>query len=286
MKKLFILLPLMFLLTSCVGLFGNRLDTPTNIRYNNEYLVWDAVDGATFYLVLMGGETYVALENRLSTFNIESGNYRVRIQASTGSITSRFSGTYRLNLEREFDHPKNFRYKDDTLIWTDVDPESGYIIDFLHVIDGDQFIITDACTQGTCYFDLTTADVEENRVYEVRIASAYEKEAGALDLGLDFRTSLFTSPITIHTYFDVMSTVMITAPLIIDSDMEIDFPSNYTIRHVFYNNEYVDRSKFSFSGSTLIVKESFVERLNYGENTIILITAVGRIDLVITKIPS
>ncbi len=287
MKKILLLLPLLFLLTGCTRLFGDRLDTPSNIRYNSEYLIWDSIDEADYYLILIDEETYVSFENRFSTFNLKSGQYRVRIQASSGDKTSRFSDSFDLNLTRIYDHPKNVIYANYTLSFDHVNPSEGYIIEFLHQVLDDRIIIYDACTTDRCEVQINTIDsLEPNRIYEMRIAAAYQSESEASLLNYDYATSLFTDPIKIHTYYDTLKVYNQTVDLITVNDLTILLDEPFNIRDVFYLDQAIQSSDFSIEDNTLIISNEFIETLNVGLNRVTLITNIGRIDLNLYKLES
>lgn len=287
MKKILILIPLIFLLTGCVGIFGDRLDTPSNIRYNSEYLVWDRVSDADYYLILIGDETYVSFENRFSTFDLESGDYRVRIQASSGDKTSRFSSVYDLTLTRLYDHPKNIVYSDYTLTFDHVEPSEGYIIEFLHQILDDRVVIYDSCMTPQCAFDISEIEtLESNRVYEVRVAGAYTATGEASILGYEYETSLFTEPIKIHTFYTPLKVYNHTINLINVSDTVIELDESFSIREVFYLDNAVSSSHFTISNGSIIINNAFIETLNVGLNQVVLITNLGRIDINLYKLES
>lgn len=287
MKKLLILIPLIFLITGCVGVFGDRLDTPSNIRYNSEYLIWDSVNEADYYLILLGDETYVSFENRFSTFDLASGDYRVRIQASTGDRSSRFSSVYDLKLERLYDHPKNLTYRNYTLSFDHVEPTEGYIIEFLHQILEDRIIIYDSCNSDRCSFEIDEIDsLKNNHVYEVRVAGAYTATGEASILGYEYATSLFTKPIKIHTYYEPLRVYNHTISLINVSDTVIDIDESFSIRDVFYLDNAVSASNFTIVNNTIIINNAFIETLNVGLNQVVLITNLGRIDINLYKLES
>lgn len=62
---------------------GGPLDTPQNVRVEDETLIWDEVEGAEGYIVEIDGEAREVETNEVSMFTvmIEPRAYRVRVQA-------------------------------------------------------------------------------------------------------------------------------------------------------------------------------------------------------------
>jgi hypothetical protein len=71
---------------------GNEetLDAPANVAVSNEMVTWDAVTGATSYIIMVDSTSYstTTLSFDLATLNLPVGSYSITVKAIAGSVES------------------------------------------------------------------------------------------------------------------------------------------------------------------------------------------------------
>jgi hypothetical protein len=143
----------------------------------------------------------------------------------------------------------------------------------------------EGCESDRCDFDIRTIEtLETNRVFEVRIAAAYTPTGEAEIFGYEFATSLFSTPIKIHTFYEPLKVYNHTVELINVNDTVISLDETFSIREVFYNDQAMNSSDFRIVNNTLVISNQFIETLNVGLNQVTIITNIGRIDFNLYKL--
>lgn len=116
-----------------------RLSTPQNIRTSNDSVIWDAVPGATGYIVTIGDQKYTVTENKFTPEDLTSvgSEFTVTVQAVAASeADNSFEASAVVSRELT-----NIVYADGILSWNPVFGVSQYGV---RVNGGDEMIVEDA----------------------------------------------------------------------------------------------------------------------------------------------
>lgn len=116
-----------------------RLSTPANIRTSGDSIVWDAVSGATGYVVAIGDKQYTVTENKFTPEDLSAvgSEFTVTVQA-VAADTANNSFTASAVVSREL---TNIVYADGTLSWNPVIGVSKYGV---RVNGGEEMMVEDA----------------------------------------------------------------------------------------------------------------------------------------------
>lgn len=126
MKKLLILLLILFVFSGC-SFVEERLDTPTNLRYEGFNLYFDPVDNADSYIIDFGDYTEQTDKPYLELY--EFGDYEVKVKAeAAGYQDSYYSEKLSFSVVADFPVPTNLNYVDGILFWDSVPNAIHYAI--------------------------------------------------------------------------------------------------------------------------------------------------------------
>jgi hypothetical protein len=128
MKKQFILIVFVLLLTACVKQV-TPIAPPSNISYQDELLTWDGVPEATGYQCLIGRFVYEVSTAEFDTSELLAGSHDVKIITLKESEYSEPSEKYTFTIIRDLVAPSNIRIDGTTLLWDEVPLAIGYIVD-------------------------------------------------------------------------------------------------------------------------------------------------------------
>ncbi len=125
MKTTLLMILFLFALSGCRGATKTQLDTPENIRHVDEEIRWDAVEGATGYIVRIGEtDTYNVTLPRFDLRAFDEGTYVIEVRAKHQDVLSRYSDPFSFTIERDHEHPRNLAFDGTTLMWTHPGAES------------------------------------------------------------------------------------------------------------------------------------------------------------------
>lgn len=243
-----------------LGLFGcqqqGTLDPPTNVRYEEETILWDPVEGATSYNVVLNDTTYAVIQPQLDMTNQINGDYRVRVRANNTLVSSVYSTTLLFTVDRMYDPPTNLAIEDGVMTWQGSDDAEGYVVMVNEV---------EYPTSSTM-FDLSVLKDNEAHVLTVKAVFA---------LG----SSDYSAAIEYWTYVDVIARYPGIYNKNILHDPYIYLDAMYEIEHVAYLDEMLANEDFFMEDDILFINYHILEGLALGVHIIELYTPEGIVEL-------
>ena len=130
--------------------YERHLDAVGNLAVNGGVLSWDAVRGASYYLVKIGDATFTVSGTELSLLSLAGGDYTVSVTPVTRGFNSPDAATLTFTKATPA-VPKNLRLVGAVLSWDAVPGATSYEVRFAGV--------TLTVAEGATSVDLATADV-------------------------------------------------------------------------------------------------------------------------------
>lgn len=253
MKKTIILVIL------CLSLFACRqeesLSQPENLRYEEETILWDSVDGATSYSVKLNDVIYTVTQTQFDMHDHSNGDYTVSVCAINNDLQSDYTDTFSFSVNRLFEYPTSISINERLMTWQAIEGAISYIIS----IDDVEYPVTDTM------FDLSF--LLENKTYNLYVKAIFE-------LG----ESDFSSVIEYLTYFDTVSTYQGVYNINIPYNLIIYMNEFYVINHVFYT-EFLDKEDFIIQEDVLSINYKLLETFAVGNHLIQLYTPDGIVEI-------
>lgn len=256
MKRLFLLFILLFSLFACQQ--EETLNPPVNIRYQEETIIWDSVDGATSYSVMLNDVPYFVTDPLFDLHNSPNGYYTVRVCAIKNDLHSIYSDEVLFTVARMYDYPTNISIDEGVMLWQKVDDADSYVV----LINNVEYPI--AITRMELSF------LDENQTYMISVKAVFE-------LG----ESNYSSSIEYFTYFNVLTSYKGVYNINISYNLLIYLGTIYTIEHVFYKGANLENSHFVLCEEGLSIDYELLEGFELGSHIIELYTPYGIVELLI-----
>ena len=251
-KKILILLLLVFVLYGCKPDALTRLETPTNLRYENYEVHFDAVENAEMYILEVNGVTHELTDTMFELPMISTYDVRVKSRAE-GYQDSYYTEMLNFTLEFDFVSPSNINLIDGILFWDPVPNALSYLIN----VDGLTYSTSDTSMQISLYSSIQK---------EIKIRSIYR-------LGV----SDYSIPIYASSEITVLSSVTKNYSTLSTFDLEVksfeNNPSVISIRNIA--DELVDLSNILIANNKIFFKSSFLQTQLTGLHIYIIETNFG-----------
>lgn len=139
-KMLFATLLFVFFLIGCDA---NRLLAPQDIRVVDDLLLWEEVEGASSYLVIINEEEYSTEETSYDLSAYLEGSYQIYIKSLRGNQSSKPSALFLWTKEAVDYHITNLRQNDNGVSWDSLGSGLHYIVllrDQEYQVSSNQFV--------------------------------------------------------------------------------------------------------------------------------------------------
>ena len=265
MKKLLIVLAL---IASTVVLIGcgrdPELNTPENLRREEEVLRWDSVRGASHYIVRVNEtQTFEVTETEFDLELLAVGMHSVDVRAASDTLLSPYSDSLTVSISRTFPYPVNLEIDGDTLIWESVDADSYRIW-----IDGN----IHATVEETSY---TFTDLEPNASYTVRVQAVFGQ--GVSD----------PSPsVKYHFYTDVVQRFNFKHSIHSSNSPLLTLKYISELVSIEYEENLLDTNQITLTGHLLELERSFLNNLDVGVHVFLVTTSFGVVEVVVEVVDS
>lgn len=264
MKKILIVFLFLLFLSGCEFFeeeTDNQLATPENLRYIDQYIVFDAVEYADRYRIQINDEiimtTYTAY-----AFN-EPGEYIIIVEALGEGYEPSEPSEMSLYIPHDLTAPTNLMLIDGILSYDEVPGAYRYEIDFDH---RGQMFTTDTIVDVSMYTLLYGSYLKiKVRAYFNMGTSNYSETLVVID----------GKPIVKNLIFNYSQTS--------SSDMIIfKEEDNFSVRSVYNENilEFVSSENY-LTGSEFVMKASYLDSLEIGTYYYTLETHRGYVQLII-----
>lgn len=251
-KKILILLLLVFVLYGCKPEALTRLETPTNLRYENYEVHFDAVENAEMYILEVNGVTHELTDTMFELPMISTYDVRVKSRAE-GYQDSYYTEMLNFTVEFDFVSPSNINLIDGILFWDPVPNALSYLIN----VDGLTYSTSDTSMEISLYSSIQK---------EIKIRSIYR-------LGV----SDYSIPIYASSEITVLSSVTKNYSTLSTFDLEVksfeNNPSVMSIRNIA--DELVDLSNILIANNKIFFKSSFLQSQLTGLHIYIIETNFG-----------
>jgi len=248
MKKILILLILIFL----VGCKNEQtFPAPTNLRIENEVLLWDD-EGADRYYLQLNEVTHTLEGNSFALTDLEPGEYTCQVMAAkTGYLNSAYSEAFPFIWTDEA-VPENLRIEENSLLWDACANATGYLVR----ADDEEYQVTENS------FDLST--LTSNRTYQLVVCALYP-----------YQESLFTEEIVYYAFAFYKE-----YELSFDKNSASDFIYDFS-EEDFILESLLDENLEDLAVGTYFIEEKQLtirgEYLNYGQQIFVGLTSQGKI---------
>ena len=259
MKKLIFIVLLVLVLQACNRNQNDYLGIPSNIRFEDEYVVWDAVDDAEYYTVRINDVDYRADDARYSMYNFVNGTYQVRVRSHREDEQSIFSNALTFQIDRIYEHPKNVYVVNDILYWDAISEASSYRV---YIND-----LTFDVSSGTT-FNLDGLD--ENTLYEIQVLAIYDKGESNL-----------SSTVIYHSYHTLIDTIRLEANKNRSTPKRFPVETMYYFEHAFIESTRIEHHLIEFTDDSLLISHTLLQDLEEKEYTIQLLTPEGRVEIML-----
>jgi len=125
MKKLLSFMAILFLLFVFSGCNNNKLAKVENIRFDGQ-LIWDEVENADNYLLVINNKEYELEENYFPV--IEQGEYQITICAKAEDYQDSVEATFTFTLDYDNEAEVVLSVNGDNVSWNEIDQVSHYIL--------------------------------------------------------------------------------------------------------------------------------------------------------------
>lgn len=142
-----------------VGCQANALAPPENIRVEDSILVWDAVEGASSYVVKIQEEEHTTQTASFDLSVFPEGTYQIFVQSVKGTKTSVWSSVFVWNKEALDFQITNLSYQNAVLSWNSLGTEVSYWVR----IEEEEYHVE------TALFDFAQHDIPINQMYTVGV---------------------------------------------------------------------------------------------------------------------
>ncbi|MFH5882077.1 fibronectin type III domain-containing protein [Liberiplasma polymorphum] len=259
MKKVLLMMILLLLVQGCARESRKELEVPKNLRVEEETLVWDAVEGAEYYTLMLNNITYRVEDNVYSTFNLPNGSYNARVKAHLGEASTIYTNTFTFTINRAFEHPKNVYVSGSTLYWDHTAEASSYKV-----------VINDETVDVLSGRTYNLSGLDENNLYTLSVIAVYENGESNESLSVLY-----------HTHFTVIDTIHISVNK--NRSTNVSFPVETMVEfdYIYINNTLVNREMFSFVNNTIVIDYTYLLDLNEALYTYSLLTSEGRVEVML-----
>ena len=144
MKRVIILFLLLFVIFGCKTV-ESKLDTPTNLRYENQQIMFDSVEHAASYLLEINEIEHPVIETTYQPSGYGTFTVRVKAIAEKGYLDSEYSEMITFEIAPEFLAPNNVKLENSILSWDYMKDGLRYhvlINDYIFVFAGEDNTIS------------------------------------------------------------------------------------------------------------------------------------------------
>ena len=163
MKKIILLFILLIVLYGCAeSTYLNKY--PKNIKYLNEALTWDHIDGAIGYRLMFDEDNiYEVTGNYFDASIIKNGTYEVTIQTILDPTDSNYSPVYSFTIDRVYPTINHIEITGSILTWTNIPSAVSYTI-----YAGDKQV-----SSNTNYILLYDLYLDEFETYDLYVVAVF-----------------------------------------------------------------------------------------------------------------
>ncbi|HBY65430.1 MAG TPA: hypothetical protein DEG42_03455 [Acholeplasmataceae bacterium] len=248
MKKLFMILLLLFILFGCEETTFIELDMPENLRFTDA-IYFDVVEHATSYVIKIDDEEIVVATNRYVL--TEEGTYNVRVKArADGYVDSVYTNILVVEVDFTFSIPEDVIINPDhSLSWSSMNGATGYVV----LVNGEQH------NTSSTTFDLSTF---YPGVLEVQVKAVYP-------LG----SSLYSTLLVDEGGAEIVGTLKYNYSIYSNFDLDVLYSSSFV-----YIKDYrgtLDNTQYQYLSQTVQLDALFIQSLSLGYQTFTILTLQG-----------
>ena len=248
MKKILLLILLVFTLQACKPDTKEELDTPLNLRFTDE-IRFDTVPHATHYVLKINDEE-VVIDTNHYLLTVE-GTYSVRVKArAEGYYDSVYSEILTLEVDLTFEEPTNTAI-DSTHIfhWDLMSNATGYVL----LVNGEEL------SQVTNSLDLSTYFPG---VIQVQVKAVYPLGSSIYSELLIYAGGAETLETTKYSYS-------------INSLFDLDILESESFVYIEDSEAELSAEDFIFSAQAVTLKSSYLVTLTTGHHMFTILTLNG-----------
>jgi hypothetical protein len=263
MHKLILVLILTLTLIGC----SENIDIvsyPQNIRYQEETVLWDAVDGTSSYTIKVNDETYEVTTPSFSIEGLPNGTYDIRIRSQKDDNLSYYSPVLNIIINRTYDTFEYVSLIEDMLAWPEIPGVSSY-----EIYHGSQLLTTTPYNS----VDLSTLDLFVNQLYLLHVIARYPSQ----DI-------VYSDSIIYHTYVDLNIHIETTFDHNHIENLFFNLDEQFPIHDVLYGQNLIASNLYHYEENTLILEHDAFHPNSEGIHEIHILTPAGFIKVSITVI--
>ncbi len=255
MKKSILIFLLLFL-ASCSA--HTTLDYPQILTIEGEFLVWPAINGADYYVLILNNEEIVVMSNEFLISNLADDSYNAKVKAvGQGFKDSLFSPIYSFTIPNLLPEPTNLRIIEKQLMW-----DYSFSYDFFTVYLNDELYETDKT-----YFDLSF--LPENMKYEIYIIANLENEVSKASKLIDYFPYENLFMIKKDVFNKANKNNYILELEISDLTFDWEKNSDFSSQDIFVQD------------NKIIIENSYFQEKEYGKNVLLITSSYGLIIFVL-----
>jgi hypothetical protein len=254
------------LILSLIGCSENQdiLSYPKNIRYNDEYVLWDEVEGAISYTIKINENTYDVTSPSFNINGLPNGTYDIRVRSQKDESISYYSPVLNITIDRTFQSFNYVALIDGMISWPVIPGVSTY-----EIYHGEELIAS------TIYnsVDLTSIHLEENKLYHLHVVGKYPSE-----------DVVYSDSVIYHTYSNLNITIETTFDHSHIENLHFSLSEEFPIDYILYGQELISSSLYHYENNTLILEHDAFHPNQEGIHYIYILTSQGFVTLKINVI--